>query len=193
MKYDWNVIFQVNLVVCLFFPSLHPWYSGLSYGSYKQGKKKQTSAPACSFCSCRVCAILLWENICQLIAHNLNAVYCKWPKPLIHSVTVTRARSRARHSLLRPISFLWPYLKAALHSLGVSVVPLSGDGVLLEERRDPLLALGLALAGRLPLSLLQDELLVGGLRLVLVVDGSGHVLPQPEGGGGDDVDLETEN
>lgn len=91
------------------------------------------------------------------------------------------------------VSFLWPYLKAAVHSLGVSVVPLSGDGVLLEERRDPLLALGLALAGRLPLSLLQDELLVGGLRLVLVVDGPGHVLPQPEGGDGDEVDLETEN
>lgn len=67
------------------------------------------------------------------------------------------------------------------HSLGVSVVPLSSDGVLLEERRDPLLAFGFALAGRLPLSLLQDELLVGGLRLVLVVDGPGHVLPQPEG------------
>lgn len=60
-------------------------------------------------------------------------------------------------------------------------MPLSGDGVLLEEGRDPLLTFGLPLAGRLPLSFLQDELLVGGLGLVLVVDGPGHVLPQSDG------------
>lgn len=66
------------------------------------------------------------------------------------------------------------------HSLCVSVMPLSSDGVLLKQCRDPLLALGLPLAGRLPLHLLQDELLIGGFSLVLVVDGSGHVLPQSE-------------
>lgn len=59
-------------------------------------------------------------------------------------------------------------------------MPLSSDGVLLEQGGDPLLTLGLAFAGGLPLNFLQDELLVGGLGLVLVVDGPGHVLPQPE-------------
>lgn len=58
-------------------------------------------------------------------------------------------------------------------------MPLSGDGVLLKQARDPLLTLGLAFTRRLPLSLLEEELLVGGLRLVLVVDGACHVLPQP--------------
>lgn len=57
-------------------------------------------------------------------------------------------------------------------------MPLSSDGVLLEEGGNPLLAFGFALAGRLPLSFLQDELLVGGLGLVLVVDGPRHLLPQ---------------
>lgn len=66
------------------------------------------------------------------------------------------------------------------HSLGVSVMPLSSDGVLLKQRWDPVFAFGLALAGRLPLGFLQNVLLVGGLRLVLAVDGSGHVLPQPD-------------
>lgn len=66
------------------------------------------------------------------------------------------------------------------HSLGESVMPLSGDGVLLEQGGDPILTFGFALTGGLPLGLLQDELLVGGLRLVLVVDGPGHVLPQPD-------------
>lgn len=65
------------------------------------------------------------------------------------------------------------------HSLGISVMPLSSDGVLLEQGGDPLLTLGLAFAGGLPLNFLQEELLVGGLSLVLVVDGPGHVLPQP--------------
>lgn len=60
-------------------------------------------------------------------------------------------------------------------------MPLSGDGVLLEQGGDPVLTLGLSFAGRLPLNLLQDELLVGGLGLVLVVDGPGHVLPQSAG------------
>lgn len=59
-------------------------------------------------------------------------------------------------------------------------MPLSGNRVLLEQGGDPLLTFGFALAGRLPLSFLQDELLVCGLRLVLVVDGSGHLLPQPD-------------
>lgn len=66
------------------------------------------------------------------------------------------------------------------HSLCVSIMPLSSDRVLLKECRDPLLTLGLPLAGRLPLHLLQDEFLIGGFSLVLVVDGSGHVLPQSE-------------
>lgn len=67
------------------------------------------------------------------------------------------------------------------HSLGISVMPLSGDRVLLKQRREPLLAFGFPLPGRLPLGLLQDELLIGRLRLVLVVDGPGHVLPQSDG------------
>lgn len=60
-------------------------------------------------------------------------------------------------------------------------MPLPSDRVLFKQGRDPVLALGLPLPGRLPLGLLQDELLVGGVRLVLVVDGPGHVLPQSEG------------
>lgn len=56
-------------------------------------------------------------------------------------------------------------------------MPLSGDGVLLEQGGDPLLTFGLAFTGRFPLNFLQDELLIGGLGLVLVVDGPGHVLP----------------
>jgi len=58
-------------------------------------------------------------------------------------------------------------------------VPLSGDGVLLEQSGVPLLALGFPFSGGLPLDLLQDELLIGGLGLVLVVDGPRHVLPEP--------------
>lgn len=61
-------------------------------------------------------------------------------------------------------------------------MPLSGCGVLLEQRRRPLLTLSLALAGRFPLRLLQDELFIGGLRLVFVIDGAGHVLPESAGG-----------
>lgn len=64
--------------------------------------------------------------------------------------------------------------------LCVAVMPLSGGRVLLEQSGHPLLTLGLALACRLPLSLLQDELLIGRLRLVLVIDGSCHMLPQSE-------------
>ena len=67
------------------------------------------------------------------------------------------------------------------HSLSISVMPLSSDGVLLKQGGDPLLAFSFPLAGLLPLSFLQKELLVGGLGLVLVVDGPGHVLPQSEG------------
>lgn len=59
-------------------------------------------------------------------------------------------------------------------------MPLSSDWVLLEESRDPRLTLGLALTCRFPLRFLQEELLVGGLCLVLVVDRPGHMLPQPE-------------
>ena len=59
-------------------------------------------------------------------------------------------------------------------------MPLSGDGVLLEQGWVPLLAFGFPLAGRLPLNFLQHELLVGGLGLVLVVNGAGHVLPQSD-------------
>lgn len=59
-------------------------------------------------------------------------------------------------------------------------MPLSGDGVLVEQGRDPLLTFGFPFAGRLPLGFLQDELLIGGLDLVLVVDGPGHMLPQSE-------------
>lgn len=66
------------------------------------------------------------------------------------------------------------------HSLGISVMPLSGDGVLLEQSRVPLLAFGFPLAGRFPLNFFQHELLVGGFSLVLVVDGAGHVLPQSD-------------
>lgn len=65
------------------------------------------------------------------------------------------------------------------HSLGISVMPFSSDRVLLEQGGDPLLAFGFAFAGGLPLSFLQDELLVGGLCLVLVDDRSSHMLPQP--------------
>ncbi len=64
--------------------------------------------------------------------------------------------------------------------LGVAVMPLSGGRVLLEQSGHPLLTLGLALACRLPLSLLQDELLIGRLCLVLVIDGPCHMLPQPK-------------
>lgn len=60
-------------------------------------------------------------------------------------------------------------------------MPLSSDRVLLKQGGDPLFTLGFPLTGRLPLSFLEDELLIGGLRLVLVVDGAGHVLPQSEG------------
>lgn len=67
------------------------------------------------------------------------------------------------------------------HSLSISVMPLSSDRVLLKQGGDPLFTLGFPLTGRLPLSFLEDELLIGGLRLVLVVDGAGHVLPQSEG------------
>lgn len=67
------------------------------------------------------------------------------------------------------------------HSLSISVMPLSGDCVLLKQGRDPLLTLGLPLTRRLSLSFLQDELLVGGLGLILVVDGPSHVLPQSDG------------
>lgn len=66
------------------------------------------------------------------------------------------------------------------HSLGISIMPLSSDRVLLEQRGDPLLTFGFPFAGRLPLSFLQDELLVGGLGLVLVVDSSRHVLPKSD-------------
>lgn len=64
--------------------------------------------------------------------------------------------------------------------LCVAVMPLSGGRVLLEQSGHPLLTLGLALACRFPLDLLQDELLIGRLRLVLVIDGSCHMLPQSE-------------
>lgn len=67
------------------------------------------------------------------------------------------------------------------NSLSISVMPLSSHRVLLEQGRDPLLTLGLPLPSALPLSFLQEELLVGGLGLVLVVDGSGHMLPQSDG------------
>lgn len=62
--------------------------------------------------------------------------------------------------------------------VGIFVMPLSGDGVLLEQGRTPLLTFGFPLTCRLPLSFLQYELLIGGFGLVLVVDGSCHVLPQ---------------
>lgn len=60
-------------------------------------------------------------------------------------------------------------------------MPLPSDQVLLKQGRDPLLTFGLSLPRRLPLSFLQDELLIGGLGLVLVVDGPGHMLPQSDG------------
>lgn len=66
-------------------------------------------------------------------------------------------------------------------SLSISVMPLSRHRVLFEQGGDPLLALGLPFTSRFSLSFLQDELLIGGLGLVLVVDGPGHVLPQPGG------------
>lgn len=68
---------------------------------------------------------------------------------------------------------------AGFDLLSVSVMPLSCGGVLLKQNGRPILALCLAFARGLPLSLLQDELLVGRLRLVLVVNGPRHVLPQP--------------
>lgn len=57
-------------------------------------------------------------------------------------------------------------------------MPLPGDRVLLKQGRVPLLALGFPFSGGLPLNFLQEELLIGGLGLVLVVDGPRHVLPQ---------------
>lgn len=60
-------------------------------------------------------------------------------------------------------------------------MPLPSDRVLLKQGRDPLLTFGLPLPRRLPLSFLQDKLLIGGLGLVLVVDGPGHMLPQTDG------------
>lgn len=73
------------------------------------------------------------------------------------------------------------YEQQRSHSLGIFVMPLSGDGVLLEQGRTPLLTFGFPLTRRLPLSFLQYELLIGGFGLVLVVDGSCHVLPQSAG------------
>lgn len=67
------------------------------------------------------------------------------------------------------------------HSLSISVMPLSSDRVLFEQGRDPLLALGLPFTSRFSLSFLQDELLIGRLGLVLVVDGPGHMLPKSDG------------
>lgn len=66
------------------------------------------------------------------------------------------------------------------HSLGISVMPFSSDGVLLKQGGEPLFTFGFALAGWLPLSFLQDELFIRGLRLVLVVDGPRHVLPESD-------------
>lgn len=59
-------------------------------------------------------------------------------------------------------------------------MPLPGDWVLLKQGGDPLLTFGFPLTGRFPLNFLQDELFIGGFGLVLVVDGSGHVLPQSD-------------
>ena len=64
--------------------------------------------------------------------------------------------------------------------LYVSVGPLSADGVRVEQRGAP--GLVPPLPGLLPLRLLQDKLLLGGPVLVPVLDGAGHVLPQPGGG-----------
>ena len=63
--------------------------------------------------------------------------------------------------------------------LYVSVGPLSADGVRVEQRGAP--GLVPPLPGLLPLRLLQDKLLLGGPVLVPVLDGAGHVLPQPGG------------
>lgn len=60
-------------------------------------------------------------------------------------------------------------------------MPLAGERVLLEQDGEPLLTFGLPFTCRLPLNLFQDELLVCGLGLVLVVDGPRHMLPESVG------------
>lgn len=67
------------------------------------------------------------------------------------------------------------------HSLSISVMPLSSHRVLFEQGRDPVLTLCLPFTSRFSLSFLQDELLIGRLGLVLVVDGPGHMLPESDG------------
>ena len=47
-----------------------------------------------------------------------------------------------------------------------------------EVLRDPLVADGLPLFGRVPLRLLQDGLLLRGSLLVVILDGLGHSAPQ---------------
>lgn len=61
----------------------------------------------------------------------------------------------------------------------VFVVPLSRHWVLLEQCWVPLFTFDFSLSSRLPLSLLQMKLLIGGFSLVFIVDGSSHVLPEP--------------
>lgn len=67
------------------------------------------------------------------------------------------------------------------HSLSISIMPLSSHRVLFEQGRDPVLTLCLPFTSRFSLSFLQDELLIGRLGLVLVVDGPGHMLPESDG------------
>lgn len=69
-----------------------------------------------------------------------------------------------------------------LHSLLMPVTPLLGGGVQLEQLWFPGHEVLLALAGPLPLCLLQRKLLLCGLVLVTLADGPGDVVPEPGSG-----------
>lgn len=68
------------------------------------------------------------------------------------------------------------------HSLLVSVAPLLGGGVQVEQLRRPGHQVLLALSGLMPLCLLQGKLLLCGFVLVTLADGPGDVLPEPASG-----------
>uniref|UniRef100_A0A8C3YPZ1 Oxysterol-binding protein n=1 Tax=Catagonus wagneri TaxID=51154 RepID=A0A8C3YPZ1_9CETA len=76
-----------------------------------------------------------------------------------------------------------PQVAACPHSLLVSVAPLLGGRVQVEQLGRPGHQVLLALSGPLPLRLLQEKLLLCGLVLVTLADGLGDVLPEPAGCG----------
>lgn len=120
-----------------------------------------------------------WRNITESNLTLLKASTCC---TLITIFTATYAVMEKKHRTFFFISIFCKYSEARFmflyaSSLGISVMPLSSDRVLFEQGRDPFLALGLPFTSRFSLSFFQDELVIGRLRLVLVVDGPGHMLP----------------